>query len=105
MATETRLVSRVMMNTLLGDKAFLASNPEFATISNTLKLASAPSRAGGCSGCRKRRVEHNAFNEFLGTMKRLPPERLAAIKNKVGAACLMYNSQNPRTGQYEIGRL
>lgn len=94
-----------MMNTLLGDPSFLSANPEFASIAHALKLASAPSRAGGCSGCRKRRVEYSAFSDFLGVLKTLPPGRLAAVKTKVGAASLMYNVQNPRTGRYEPGKL
>jgi len=105
MADDTKLVSRVMMNTLLGDQAFIASNPEFAAVASALKLAMSPSRAGGCSGCRKRRVEHGAFNDFLDVLKKLPAARLAAIKSKLGASSLLYNVQNTRTGRYETGKL
>jgi hypothetical protein len=105
MTNQPKLVSRVMMNTLLGDQAFLRDMPEFAKVAQSLNLLNAPSRTGGCSSCKKRRIEHSAFNEFLTTLRGLPQDKLASVKKKLDAASLTYNMQDPRTGRYEIGRL
>lgn len=105
MPERNKLVSRAMMNTLLGDPGFIAAFPQFAPVSSSLKLASAPSRAGGCSGCRKRRIEYNAFNDFLATLRQLPADKLQELKKRVDADSLIFNVQSPRTGRYENGRL
>jgi len=105
MAVNVKLVSRQMMNTVLADKKFLESFNELAAVAGTIKSAAANTRGGGCRGCRKRRIEYNAFNQFLEVVKQLPPTKLAAFKKHVGATTLLYNAQNPKTGRYENGRL
>jgi len=105
MAGDVKMVSRGLMRTLLSNPNFIADFPEFSQVSAAIANANKPTKTGGCKGCRKRRVEYNAFHTFLETLKKLPPDKLRKLKAKVGASSLLYNSQNSRTGRYESGKI
>jgi hypothetical protein len=83
----------------LGDTQFLERVPEFRALKPKLKAMKLELSGGGCSGCKKRRVQRGLFGDYLTVVRSLSPEALGRFKRAIGAGSVMFNEHDRTTNK------
>jgi len=103
MPEQPTILSRGFVSKAVVDDAFYTALPEFIPLKAKLKAMHIdPKTRGGCRGCRERRIEQSLMKDFLSTMRMLDDNGIERLKRYFGVGKMMYNTHNPKTGEYEL---